>query len=1051
MLPWPDLSPEFPLPPEAASPPPLMNPSIIPSTSNVSGNTVPIEVWDQIVSYVSTPTTLFSLLSTCKRVGDVVLHRLYARPLESMGWQYHHPRQAFERFVLMVLTHSTLDNADTAFVREKLGITVFGQQKTYANYVSYIQQWDVDFARFVYLLKIIDSSTHSLSLLGGGGSGTSGEQGHPTFEWSAHVQRVHGALFWAMFEMHDMGSIRQIEVDYPDLDRLALRVDELGQLERLSICDMSDNGSRIVVPGVNEQTDEELDRRFQAITRFVELYIARHGNARLREIELNRAGLGRRLQEAKLSIFSHLMPLQHLRELNLNNWHRLMAKVDETDLSHVRSIELQAADPAMMVEWTTCSPEQVLKRCRELEHLVLDVHEKDIFEWAVKEQHGDEAKRLKHHPSMQPLPPVPLKSLAVSAKDVDFPKVIHDAVIAFGQTLTSVTSETTYDDPSAPEASELISIDGGALPSLRFLKMFTVDTLVLDSTFLTRTPKLQIMSLGDNVSWYLPFHYDYHQPWDLPRLKFLRLDGLIAAMFDPASLRNMPFLVGMALKGPYQAVEHDMELRRDFLRYDPEDDETPGRCYLPPAENELGILHNAEAWTWRWFMPQLSMIELKGEPAMRFHFRFLRWCPVLTELKLHIDRQQRALGLCDNLDEDQEDDVREDRKATKRAMGEEAQAKGEDAVPRPQTSPTTLLEWYEVDLFEYTRPGSTKAEDEERGWAWEVAAPRLAILTLTGRWSITDADIRRMLSNEAFPRLEELKLYRCQHYDSRLLCQVAADHRELKELIISRQWTRVDQRQLNVMQVDPPKKWRQIRGASYLYGEQGGPMWEQRFWSRTFGVAGKNFVKIKAKGRNFMLPKAGERTRQLRKLLAGPQILDPEDDTVGNDSREGEGDDDDNYDDDAEDEGDQDEDKENKKVVDDVDNNNSSSSSNNNKMSQDGGQCVVVDGAEPGDVIFIVDSSRGVERYEQEASLDDSDSDSDGSIPDLEDCPTINDVDATVDEGEKDNGEQHDDSPPHPTPAVASTTTTTTTTTTDTSPDSTSTSTSSTSTTPTED
>ncbi|KAG0224643.1 hypothetical protein BGW41_005028, partial [Actinomortierella wolfii] len=833
--------------------------SIIPKSSSVGGHSLPIEIWDQIVSYITNPAALYSLLPTCKRISHVVLRRLYAHPLESMGWHYHHPLKAFERFVTMVLTFSTLDNEDTAFLREKLGITSFGHQQPYTNYIGLIQQWDLDFARFVYLLKIIDSSAQSFLPKQPPTSNPDG------FEWSAHVQRVHGALFWGMFEMHSMEHIRRIEVDYPDLDRLAARVDELRCLERLSICDMSDNGSRTVVPGVNEQTDEELDRRFKAIANFVELYIKRHGNTRLREIELNRAGLGRKLQEAKLAIFAHLTPLKHLKELNLNNWHRLMARVDETDLSHVRSIELQASDPTMMVEWT-CPPKSVLQRCRELEHLVMDANDQDIFAWAVDELH--EAKRLKHHPTIQPPTPLPLKSLAISAKDIHFPQVVHDAVVAFGQTLTSLTSETIYEDPSAPEASELVAIDCGSLPSLRFLKMFIVDTLVLDTSFLSRAPRLQIMSLGDNVSWYWPSNYEYHPQWDLPRLKFLRLDGLMASMFDPRSLRNMPFLVGIALKGPYQGVEHDLELRRDFFRYDPEDDETPGRCFLPMPEEETGLLHNAGAWSWQWYMPQLSMIELKGEPAFRFHFRCLRWCPVLTELKLHIDHQRRPLRLCEDLDEDNEEEVRAARKAMKREMGEAAVAKGEEVVPTPSKPKDTLLDWYEVDLFEYAMPDSTKAEDEERAWDWKVAAPRLQTLTITGSWSVSTDDVKRMLDPEVFPKLEELKLYRCKHYDTEALCRAAAGHRRLRELVISRQWTRKDQHRMNVMPVDPPKKWRQVRGANFLYGDHGGPMWEQRFWTRAFGIAGENFVKVKAKGRNFMLPKVGRWSNYMRVFLS---------------------------------------------------------------------------------------------------------------------------------------------------------------------------------------
>ncbi|KAK9766792.1 hypothetical protein K7432_003844 [Basidiobolus ranarum] len=260
-----------------------------------------------------------------------------------------------------------------------------------------------------------------------------------------------------------------------------------------------------------------------------------------------------------------------------------------------------------------------LQRCPKLEKVRFNPTQPNTFKWAVKRRDLLTASDLElGRSSTSKL--VPLQDVHMQCQYCTSLSIVQDIVYAFRNTIKSITVEEHL-HPRFHFNPEPLRWDW-LLPNLVKIHIDETDFTLFDFGSLNLCPSLEDLHLtggyGDIDCDVIP---EFGPILKLPNLRNIQLEYEISFQFDLASLQYSPLLETLI-------ISNDVPLS--------EDDESP---MIRPTDSPCW------EWTWDWYLPHLKRMDLTGESAFLFQFRFISSCPSLQYLRLDTDEYERSMSL----------------------------------------------------------------------------------------------------------------------------------------------------------------------------------------------------------------------------------------------------------------------------------------------------------------------------------------------------------------------------------------------------------------------
>ncbi|KAF9911481.1 hypothetical protein EC991_003283 [Linnemannia zychae] len=340
----------------------------------------------------------------------------------------------------------------------------------------------------------------------------------------------------------------------------------------------------------------------------------------------------------------HLLPpVPDLQFLNNENWERALARINDINLSAVKSIHLSSSHIRNMEFTQILRLTPFLHRCRSLQYIKLMSGDEDVFQWAVEERSQHDADIEAGYSTEQPL--VPLQKVQIKF-DGPFNGRFFDSIgYAFSDTLNvlqarcmSRNNPEPSDDVADCSFGGACSFDGGlsspgwSTPQLHRLHIVSdFNFLRIHRRLLLGSPNLVHLTLMDGRTRYSTTDIAQWEVADLQHLKYLSLQGGPATSFHPGTLNNTPNLTYMSfyLPGGTSAVTPPLNDLED-IEYE------FGGLWLSSSSNSGHSLRRQPIWTWDWELPKLTILKLNSVFARRFQFRMLAGTPSLQHLTVTI-------------------------------------------------------------------------------------------------------------------------------------------------------------------------------------------------------------------------------------------------------------------------------------------------------------------------------------------------------------------------------------------------------------------------------
>ncbi|KAF9366793.1 hypothetical protein BGX34_007567 [Mortierella sp. NVP85] len=359
--------------------------------------------------------------------------------------------------------------------------------------------------------------------------------------------------------------------------------------------------------------------------------------------------------DTHFDILSHLPPLQNPRSIDSFNWRQLVARLSDTNLSYVESIDRISGvnhDRGGRASKLLSKQPPYLPRCRALKRLATKTLGPDMFQWAVLEKkqrdegHHQESGVGRHlsergyHYDLVPLQSIRLVNKAASVLIQE----MNDIAFAFSDTLEelAVSDWGTQGRPvwtDLGDTPQVIHGRGWNLPRLRILSLEVNNfQLHFDMDALHRSSALESLCLQDSV-----MTYNLHDIWSwpsvhLPRLKKLELTGSPALRINLESLHHSPCLEELTLsillieRGDGAFYFH-VPSPQDLESEDSDDHELSGASVN--VSHGYQSIGRRPRWTWDWYLPKLSKLHLDAVFAYRFDFQWLQHLPNLQHIRVN--------------------------------------------------------------------------------------------------------------------------------------------------------------------------------------------------------------------------------------------------------------------------------------------------------------------------------------------------------------------------------------------------------------------------------
>ncbi|KAG0309197.1 hypothetical protein BGZ97_013135 [Linnemannia gamsii] len=340
-------------------------------------------------------------------------------------------------------------------------------------------------------------------------------------------------------------------------------------------------------------------------------------------------------KSVQLEIFRMLPPLQRMRSLTGDAWIQLAAHPEATDLQYLHTLSSYiTAD-----QWFGSSYDyrQLLQRCRTLKNLDIPTLGQGSFAWAVQEKRDLNSRIISNkgqgaglwEEEIRSHGLVPLENFTISEHHEPLTDEVDDVAFAFSKTLATITVITSG------TGTELRWIQFGQgwvdLPMLTRLEINAhFARLDLHPEMLSHCPNVTFVRLADRTYGYRCQDIVPCQAAHLANAETLLLVGWSALTFHHATLHSARKLTKLVI-----ALEIDAE----------------DGCFIPPPAElkwSYGIEDDIRSgtefqdppaivrprWTWDWYMPCLTDLQLTSEFAYYFQFQLLPGCPSLRSLLL---------------------------------------------------------------------------------------------------------------------------------------------------------------------------------------------------------------------------------------------------------------------------------------------------------------------------------------------------------------------------------------------------------------------------------
>lgn len=350
-----------------------------------------------------------------------------------------------------------------------------------------------------------------------------------------------------------------------------------------------------------------------------------------------RTGLSRQTipKDVQLEIFRMLPPVQRMKSLTVDNWMQIAAHPEATDLRFLET--LRNTIPAQQWFGSSYDYRKLLQRCRALKNLAIPPVGQGSFAWAVQEKRDQESKTItnkgqrmvtwEEDPLSHGL--VPLENFTIEEQLKPLTDEVDDVAFAFSQTLATITVTTSGID------TEMRWIQFGRgwvdLPMLTRLEIrANFARLDLHPELLSHCPNVTYVRLSDRTYGYRCQDIVPCKTAHLAHVETLTLTGWSALTFHQATLHSASKLIKLEVTLELDSEDGCFIPPPGELKwsYGIEDDSRVGTEFQePPA-----ILR--PRWTWDWYLPCLTDLELTSEFAYCIQFQFLPGCPSLRSLSL---------------------------------------------------------------------------------------------------------------------------------------------------------------------------------------------------------------------------------------------------------------------------------------------------------------------------------------------------------------------------------------------------------------------------------
>ncbi|KAF9969777.1 hypothetical protein BGZ73_007693, partial [Actinomortierella ambigua] len=425
---------------------------------------------------------------------------------------------------------------------------------------------------------------------------------HYHLRWEPALRKVQSTVGWACYG-HQLRQLRRLRIPIWDLERF---VDVLPSLVNVRVLNFA---STKVWPTHSQPEVAQglVVDQLRIVVEFIKAFQKCHGPERPQQCDVFHLDMGLGGEAAKAlerQFYALLPPLPSPTHLNAQNWPKMAARYEQVDLSRVTDITYTD----MRVDWPD-RQHRVLERCQSLEQLNCLGLERDMFIFRQS----------------MPRNWCNIRGLRLQCNGFIMRDLVDSAMVVLHGSLTTAiftvrTSSITLLDPELT-----IGKHWPSFPYLQTLHIQSKETIFLHPHALHDAPKLESLYFLDETNLYNPYTLVQLEPWRLPNLRSLYLQGVTAIAFHPQSFATLPQLANATMKG----------VKLDARRY-----------FMPRhADNTPRGMPSAHLWTWDWEMAALTNLRLEGELAYRFDFQWLDYCPQLTELSLKIGGHHRPMLL----------------------------------------------------------------------------------------------------------------------------------------------------------------------------------------------------------------------------------------------------------------------------------------------------------------------------------------------------------------------------------------------------------------------